>query len=88
MHSSIAQARVSGGKSTAAAERDDLRDLLAAIRNALDLPPGPQRPVQLDARVLLILGVLRDVLDGRVKTPLIPFETETLRQKTSEGSHA
>lgn len=89
MHSSIAHVpRVIGGKSAVETERDDLRDLMAAIRDALDLPPGNQRPALLDGRVLLVLGTLRDVLDGKV--PFIPYETELLRQKVAEdgGRHA
>ncbi|MGW0574803.1 hypothetical protein ACWD25_02305 [Streptomyces sp. NPDC002920] len=91
MHTSIAQAPgVARGKTTAETERDDLRDLLAAIRDALTLPPSPQRPLVLGDRALLVVGTIRDVLDGQVKVPLIPFETEALRQKTREdgGSHA
>jgi hypothetical protein len=89
MPNSIAHVpRGNGGKHAAEAERDDLRDLLAAIRDALDLPPGNRRPVLLDGRVLLVLGTVRDVLDGRV--PLIPFETDLLRRKIREdgGSDA
>lgn len=89
MHPSIAHVpRVVGGKSAVEAERDDLRDLMAAIRDTLDLPPGHQRPALLDGRVLLVLGTLRDVLDGRA--PFIPFETDLLRRKVAEdgGRHA
>lgn len=83
MQTSIAHIpRVSGGKTAAEAERDDLRDLLGAIRDALDLPPSAHRPALLDGRVLLVLGTVRDVLDGKV--PLIPFETELLRRKVAE----
>ncbi|CBG73065.1 hypothetical protein SCAB_60461 [Streptomyces scabiei 87.22] len=87
MPSSIAHVpRSGGGKHAAEVENSDLRDLLAAIRDALDIPPGNRRPALLDARVLLVLGSVRDVLDGKV--PLIPFETEMLRSKLAEdGSH-
>ncbi|MDX2749580.1 hypothetical protein PV413_03565 [Streptomyces scabiei] len=89
MPSSIAHVpRSGGGKPAAEVENSDLRDLLAVIRDALDIPPGTRRPALLDARVLLVLGSVRDVLDGRV--PLIPFETEMLRNKLAEdgGHHA
>ncbi|HEY6116295.1 MAG TPA: hypothetical protein VI172_10080 [Candidatus Dormibacteraeota bacterium] len=88
MHTSIAHIpRVTGGRNIAETERDDLRDLLAAIRDALDLPPGRQRAALLDGRVLLILGTVRDVLDGRAA--YIPFETDLLRRKVAEdgGRH-
>lgn len=80
--------RVSGGRTTAEAERDDLRELLAAVGDALDLPAGPQRPALLGDRALLVLGTIRDVLDGRVRAPFIPFETEQLRLKLSETHQA
>jgi hypothetical protein len=84
MPNSIAhQPRVTGGKSAPEAENHDLRDLLAAIRDALDVPPGPKRAAILGDRVLLVGGTIRDVLDGKV--PYIPFETDLLRRKTSEG---
>lgn len=83
MRSSFAHVhRTNGGKSAIEVERDDLHDLLAAVRDALDLPPGHRRPALLDARVLLVLGTLRDVLDGKV--PYIPFETDLLRRKVAE----
>ncbi|WAZ20245.1 hypothetical protein STRCI_001346 [Streptomyces cinnabarinus] len=85
MSSSIAYVpRVVGGKPAAMVERDDLRDLLAAIRDALDVPPGPERSALLGDRALLVGGVLRDVLDG---TPAfdIPSETDYLRRTISEG---
>jgi len=89
MRTSIAHApRASGGTSAPEVENGDLRDLLAAIGDALDLPPGNRRPALLDGRVLLVLGAVRDVLDGRAR--FIPYETELLRQKVSEdgGGHA
>lgn len=86
MQTSIAHVpRVEGGKSAPEVERDDLRDLLAAIRDALDVPPGNRRAATLDGRVLLVLGMVRDVLDGKVQVPYIPFETELLREKTAES---
>ncbi|MFD1656930.1 hypothetical protein ACFSL4_01445 [Streptomyces caeni] len=74
--------RTNGGKSAIEVERDDLRDLLAAVRDALDLPPGHRRPALLDGRVLLVLGTLRDVRDG--KAAFIPYETDLLRRKVAE----
>lgn len=74
--------RSGGGKPAAEVENGDLRDLLAAIRDALDVPPGNRRPALLDGRVLLVLGTVRDVLDGKV--PFIPFETDLLRAKVAE----
>ncbi|MEV7684522.1 hypothetical protein [Streptomyces bungoensis] len=85
MHTSIAHVpRSVGGKSAVEAERDDLRDLLAAIRDTLDLPPGVRRQALLDGRVLLVLGTVRDVLDDKVRVPFIPFETDLLRRKVAE----
>lgn len=87
MQTSIAHVpRVKGGKSAPEAERDDLCGLLAAIRDALDVPPGPERPALLGDRVLLVLATVRDVLDG--ETALIPFETELLREKTAQQAGA
>ncbi|MFB7596949.1 hypothetical protein [Streptomyces sp. NPDC056160] len=76
---------VRGGKTAVEVERDDLRDLLAVIHDALDLPPGIRRPVLLDGRVLLVLGTLRDVLTGKVTPPLISFEIELLRRNIAEA---
>lgn len=73
-----------GGKTAIEAERDDLRDLLAAIRDALDVPPGNRRQALIDGRVLLVLGTVRDVLDDKVRVPFIPFETDLLRRKVAE----
>lgn len=89
MPTSIAHATpVTGGKSAAAAENSDLRDLLAAIRDALDVPPGPQRQALLGDRVLLVGGVLRDVLHGTPGLD-IPWETDYLRRScTQDGRHA
>ncbi|MFD7793555.1 hypothetical protein [Streptomyces sp. NPDC059759] len=71
-------------RSEAEVERDDLRDLLAVIRDALDIPANPRREELLSARTLLISGTLRDVLDG---TPVmgIPWETDLLRRMVREG---
>ncbi|MFI5973603.1 hypothetical protein [Streptomyces sp. NPDC051452] len=69
-------------------ERNDLRDLLKAVRDALDVPPGHRRPTMLDSRALLVVGTLTDVLDGKASLG-IAWETELIRQKVREdGSHA
>lgn len=78
------QPPISGGKSAAEVEVEDLRDLLAAIRDALDVPPGPQRAALLGDRVLLVGGVLRDVLDGTPGLD-IPWDTDYLRRYGTEG---
>ncbi|MCM1977194.1 hypothetical protein [Streptomyces sp. G1] len=84
MGSSIAYAtRVSGGKHAAEVERDDLRALLAAVRDALDVPPGPERRALLGDRALLVGGVLRDVLNGHALD--IEQETAYLRARISKG---
>ena len=84
MRSSIAHTdRPPGGKSAIETERDDLLDLLAAVRDALDIPPGNQRPALLDGRVLLVHGTLRDVLDGSACLG-IPWETDLLRRRVGE----
>ncbi|MFF3884118.1 hypothetical protein [Streptomyces sp. NPDC001914] len=97
MQSSIAQAtaattvlgREMRDRTPAEAERDDLRDLLTVIRDALDLPADHRREALLSARVMLISGTLRDVLDG---SPLmgISWETDLLRRLIEEagGPHA
>ncbi|MGW1961732.1 hypothetical protein ACWCPD_15820 [Streptomyces sp. NPDC001935] len=97
MPSSIAQAtaattvpgREMHGRTPAEAERDDLRDLLTVIRDALDLPADHRREAILSARAMLISGTLRDVLDG---SPLmgIPWEIDLLRRQIHEvgGTHA
>jgi hypothetical protein len=80
MHTSIAHApRPIGGKSASQAENGDLRDLLAAIRDALDVPHAPDQAAVLEDRALLVCGTIRDALDG--KAPYIPFETQLLREK-------
>ncbi|MFI1767455.1 hypothetical protein ACH41H_36150 [Streptomyces sp. NPDC020800] len=70
-------------------QRDDLRDLLKAVRDALDIPPGNRRPALLDSRALLVLGTLNDVLNDRACLG-IAWETEIIRQKVREdgGGHA
>jgi uncharacterized protein (UPF0261 family) len=81
MHSSIAHVpRVHGGKSTAETERDDLRDLLAAVLEALDLPADPRRDITALMRIGAVTGTLRDVLNGDA-TNGIPWETDYLRKE-------
>lgn len=97
MHTSIAQAtaattvlgREMCGRSPAEAERDDLRDLLTVIRDALDLPADHRREALLGARAMLISSTLRDVLDGSPALG-IPWETDLLRRHLHEvgGTHA
>lgn len=88
-HSTVAPAALAQAEAERTrVERNDLLDLMRAIRDALDVPPGNRRPALLDARVLLIHGTLRDVLGG--KTSLgIAWETEVIRQQVREdGGHA
>ncbi|MGW3152698.1 hypothetical protein [Streptomyces sp. NPDC001089] len=89
MHTSIAHTSVPArGKTAAETERDDLLELLRALRDVLDVPPGHRRQALLDSRVLLVHGTLRDVLDGRATTDLA-WEIDLLRRRAAEdGCHA
>ncbi|MFF0139752.1 hypothetical protein ACFYRN_25270 [Streptomyces sp. NPDC005227] len=97
MRSSIPQAtvvtrasdRTPSGRTPAEVERDDLRALLFAVREALDLPHGPQRDAYLSARASLVCGALRDVLTDTTVLGIV-WETDLLRRMVREhgGSHA
>lgn len=84
MPSSIAHTpRPPGGQDAVEAERDNLLDLLRAVRDALDVPLGNRREAMLDDRVLLVHGTLRDILNGQAPMG-IPWETDLLRRKVAE----
>ncbi|MGP4085428.1 hypothetical protein [Streptomyces sp. KR55] len=72
--------RVGGGQSPAEAERNDLRDLLAAVLEALDMPFDPMRDLTAMLRIGAVTGTLRDVLNGSA-TNGIPWETDYLRKE-------
>ncbi|MFF4548651.1 hypothetical protein ACFY1J_31200 [Streptomyces sp. NPDC001406] len=76
--------RVEGGKPAVEVERDDLRELLRAIVEALDVPDGAGRSPLLDRRSARIVEALRAVLTGKTPSPGIPWETAFLRMKTAE----
>jgi hypothetical protein len=80
MHTSIAHTPRVAGRPAAEAEAANLRGLLATVRDALDLPYNQRRDAVLGRRVLLVLGVLGDVLDGIVPPQLLAFETDELRR--------
>lgn len=83
MHPSIAHVpRVSGDKTAAETERDDLRDLLAAVLETLTTPDTAPPDATLLLRVMAVRGTLRDVLDGNA-TLGIPWETAYLRKETA-----
>ncbi|MEV4033460.1 hypothetical protein [Streptomyces umbrinus] len=84
MPSSIAYTpRPPGGQDAVEAERDNLLDLLRAVRDALDVPLGNRRQAMLDDRVLLVHGTLRDVLDGQMSMG-VQWETDLLRRRVAE----
>ncbi|MET7776251.1 hypothetical protein ABZU94_10765 [Streptomyces mirabilis] len=88
MHSSIAHTtRPPRGRTLAETERDDLLELLRAVRDALDVPPGARRPALLDSRVQLVHDTLRDVLDGRSDLG-VAWETDLLKQLAKDGHDA
>ncbi|MGC9540228.1 hypothetical protein [Streptomyces sp. UG1] len=78
--------RASGGQPAIEAERNDLRELLRAIVEALDVPDGPQRAPHLDRRSARIVAAGRAVLTGRTPAPQIPWETAFLRTKTAQDA--
>lgn len=79
MRTSIAHTPRVTGRPAAETEAANLRGLLAAVRDALDLPPGHRRDAVLGRRVQLVLTALGDVLDGTVPPQLLAFETDDLR---------
>lgn len=84
MPSSIAYTpRPPAGKDPVEAERDNLLDLLRAVRDVLDVPLGNRRQAMLDDRVLLVHGTLRDVLAGQSSMG-VQWETDLLRRKVAE----
>lgn len=81
-HSIAHVPRNGGGKPAAEVENSDLRDLLTAIRDALDQPYDVRSDTALLLRVMAVRGTLRDVLDGQA-TNGIPWETAYLRKETA-----
>ncbi|MER5909526.1 hypothetical protein ABT124_03220 [Streptomyces sp. NPDC001982] len=94
MRSSIAHTNLApGSKPAAEIERDDLRDLLRTVLEALDMPFDARRDALLNMRVISVVGTLRDVLGGKA-TNGIPWETDYLRKDIAgqgaleDGGHA
>ncbi|MFF7966689.1 hypothetical protein ACFZC3_15145 [Streptomyces sp. NPDC007903] len=95
MRSSIPHPPAALGGSTpvreepARADAAELRNLLGAIRDALDVPHGFRREALLDSRISTVRAALDEVLDGR---PIfgIAYEAALIRQSIAEdgGSRA
>lgn len=83
------RARLRGGARTdVEVERDDLRELLRAIVDSLDVPEGPEQASLLHRRAALIVSAGHAILSGRTPTPEIPWESAFLRRKAAEDASA